>query len=308
MTAGGGHAHDHVLTATGRYRGRLAAVLAITLSIAAGEVVGGALSGSLVLIADAAHMAADAAGVGLSLLAAHFASKPATERRTFGYARAEILAATANALLLLGMASFIVVEAARRLAAPPPVNTGVMVVFGCIALAGNGASLILLRQAQAESLNARGAFLEVASDMFGALAVLVTAAIIAVSGWTLADPIASLAVGVLILPRTWRLLRDAVDVLLEASPRGIDLSEVRQHMTGLDGVIEVHDLHAWTITSGLPVLSAHVVVDPDTLASGCGPGLLDQLQECVRGHFDVAHSTFQIEPAGHADHEPSVHD
>ena len=154
----------------------------------------------------------------------------------------------------------------------------------------------------------RGAFLEVASDTFGALAVIVSGIVIAATGFTLLDPIASLAVALLILPRTWHLLRDAVDVLLEASPRGIDLSEVRQHMTGLDGVIDVHDLHAWTITSGLPVLSAHVVVDPVTLASGCGPGLLDQLQECVRGHFDVAHSTFQIEPAGHADHEPSVHD
>ncbi|HEY8047166.1 MAG TPA: cation diffusion facilitator family transporter, partial [Streptosporangiaceae bacterium] len=207
MTAGGGHAHGHALTATGRHRGRLAAVMAITLSIAAGEIAGGILSGALVLLADAAHMAADAAGVGLSLLAAHFASKPATLRRTFGYARAEILAATVNALLLLGMATFIVVEAVQRLTAPPPVSTGVMVVFGCIALAGNGASLILLHQAQAESMNARGAFLEVASDMFGALAVLITAAIIAVSGFTLADPIASLLVGALIVPRTWRLLR-----------------------------------------------------------------------------------------------------
>jgi cobalt-zinc-cadmium efflux system protein len=308
MTAGPEHAHDHVLTATGRHRGRLAAVLAITVTIAAGEVAGAVVSGSLVLLADAAHMAADAAGVGLSLLAAYFASKPPTERRTFGYARLEILAATANALLLLGMATFIVVEAVRRLAEPVPVSTGLMVVFGCIALAGNTVSLVLLRQAQAESLNARGAFLEVASDTFGALAVIVTAVVIALTGFTRADPIASLAVGVLILPRTWRLLRDAVDVLLEASPRGIDLTEVRQHMTALDGVIDVHDLHAWTITSGLPVLSAHVVVDPDDLARGCGPGILDRLQACLRGHFDVAHSTFQLEPAGHAEHEPSVHD
>jgi cobalt-zinc-cadmium efflux system protein len=308
MTAGPEHAHDHVLTATGQHRGRLAAVLAITITIAAGEVAGAVVSGSLVLLADAAHMAADAAGVGLSLLAAHFASKPPTERRTFGYARLEILAATANALLLLGMATFIVVEAARRLAEPVAVNTALMVVFGCIALAGNAISLILLRQAQAESLNARGAFLEVASDTFGALAVIVTAVVIALTGFTRIDPIASLAVGVLILPRTWRLLRDAVDVLLEASPRGIDLTEVRQHMSGLDGVIDVHDLHAWTITSGLPVLSAHVVVDPDDLARGCGPGILDRLQACLRGHFDVAHSTFQLEPAGHAEHEHSVHD
>jgi cobalt-zinc-cadmium efflux system protein len=310
MTAGHRHAHGpgHDLTATGRYRGRLAAVLAITLAIAAGEVAGAVVSGSLVLLADAAHMAADAAGVGLSLLAAHFATKPATQRRTFGYARLEILAATANALLLLGMATFILIEAARRLAAPPAVSTGLMAVFGCIALAGNTVSLILLRRAQAESLNARGAFLEVASDTFGALAVIVTAVVIATTGFTLADPIASLAVGVLILPRTWQLLRDAVDVLLEASPRGIDLTEVRQHMTGLDGVIDVHDLHAWTITSGLPVLSAHVVVDAGDLARGCGPGILDRLQECLRGHFDVAHSTFQLEPAGHSEHEHSVHE
>ncbi|MFI5063581.1 MAG: cation diffusion facilitator family transporter [Streptosporangiales bacterium] len=308
MTPGHGHAHDHALTATGRHRGTLAVVLGITLVIAAGEVIGAAVSGSLVLLADAGHMAADAAGVGLSLLAAYFASKPATERRTFGYARLEILAATANALLLFGMAAFIMVEAVRRLAVPQPVGAGLMAVFGCIALAGNGASMLLLRHAQAESLNARGAFLEVASDTFGALAVLVTAAIIAGTGFTRADPIASLAVGVLILPRTWRLLRDAVDVLLEASPRGIDLTEVRQHLTGLDGVLDVHDLHAWTITSGLPVLSAHVVVKEATLASGCGPSILDRLQECLRGHFDVEHSTFQLEPSGHADHEPSVHE
>lgn len=300
--------HSHGVTATGRHRQTLITVLALTTLVAVGEVIGAVITGSLVLFADAAHMAADAAGVGLSLLAAHFASKPATERRTFGYARLEILAATANALLLLGMATFILIEAAQRLATPQPVSTGLMAFFGVIALAGNGVSLVLLRQAQAESLNARGAFLEVASDTFGAVAVIVTAVLITLTGWTRADPVASLLVGVLILPRTWRLLRDAVDVLLEASPRGIDLTEVRRHMIGLDGVIDVHDLHAWTITSGLPVLSAHVVVDPGTLSAGCGPGILDRLQECVRGHFDVEHSTFQLEPAGHADHEPSVHD
>ncbi len=310
MTAGHshGHGHGHGLTATGRHRRTLAVVMAIAAAIAAGEVVGAVVSGSLVLLADAAHMAADAAGVGLSLLAAHFASLPATGRRTFGYARAEILAATANALLLLGMAAFILVEAAQRLVTPQPVTTGLMVVFGGIALAGNGASLVLLRHAQAESLNARGAFLEVASDAFGALAVIVTAVVITATGFIRADPIASLAVGTLILPRTWRLLRDTTDVLLEASPRGIDLTEVRQHITGLDGVLDVHDLHAWTITSGLPVLSAHVVVDAAALAADCGPGILDRLQACLSGHFDVEHSTFQLEPSGHADHEASVHD
>jgi cobalt-zinc-cadmium efflux system protein len=280
--------------------------MAITTGIAILEVAGAIASGSLVLFADAAHMAADAAGVGVSLLAAHFATRPATDRRTFGYARAEILAAMANALLLLGMAAFILIAAARRLTTPAPVGSGLMVVFGFIALAGNGASLLLLRRAQTESMNARGAFLEVASDTFGAGAVIVTGVIVSTTGFTLADPIASLAVGALILPRTWRLLHDAVDVLLEASPQGVDLSEVRRHMTAVDGVTDVHDLHAWTITSGLPILSAHVVVDPDVLAGGRSATMLDTLQECLRGHFDVAHSTFQLEPAGHADHEPYV--
>src|SRR5216684_1755472 len=284
-----GTGHDHrpgrALTATGRHRGRLATVLAITIGIAVAEICGALVSGALVLLADAAHMAADAAGVGLSLLAAYVATRPATDRATFGYARAEILAAMVNALLLLGMAVFIGVEAARRLAAPPEVAPGVMIVFGVVALAGNGVSLLLLRHGQAESG---------------------TGIVIVATGFYMADPIASLAVAVLIVPRTWRLLRDAVDVLLEVSPRGIDLTEVRTHMTALDGVVGVHDLHAWTITSGLPVLSAHVVVDPAVLADGRSAAMLDALQACLHGHFDVGHSTFQLEPASHAGHEPSV--
>ena len=300
------HDHAHGLTATGRHRGRLAMVMAITAGIAAAEIAGALISGSLVLLADAAHMAADAAGVGLSLLAAYVAARPATQRRTFGYARAEILAATVNALLLLGLAAFIITEAVQRLASPPAVGSGLMMIFGVIALAGNGTSLMLLRHGQAESMNVRGAFLEVASDTFGAVAVIVSGIVVATTGFTLIDPIASLAVALLILPRTWRLLRDAVDVLLEATPRGVDMTEVRTHMTALEGVKDVHDLHAWTITSGLPVLSAHVVVDPEVLAGGRSAAMLDALQDCLRGHFDVAHSTFQLEPAGHADHETSV--
>jgi cobalt-zinc-cadmium efflux system protein len=301
-----GAGHGHVLTATGRHRGRLATVLVITVGIAVAEVCGALVSGALVLLADAAHVAADAAGVGLSLLAAYVAARPASDRWTFGYARAEILAATVNALLLLGLAVFILIEAARRLASPPAVEPGLMIAFGVIALAGNGVSLLLLRRGQAESLNVRGAFLEVASDMFGAIAVIGTGLVVAATGFTRADPIASIAVALLILPRAWRLLRDAVDVLLEASPRGIDLTEVRTHLIALDGVMGVHDLHAWTITSGLPVLSAHVVVDPGVLANGRSAAMLDTLQACLQGHFDVEHSTFQLEPASHAGHEPSV--
>jgi cobalt-zinc-cadmium efflux system protein len=282
--------------------------MGLSALIAVAEIVGALITGSLVLLADAAHMAADTAGVGLSLLAVYFASRPPTARRTFGYARAEILAAMANAVLLFGLAAFIIVDAIRRLMSPPSVESGLVIVFGVVALGANAVSLLLLRRGQAESLNLRGAFLEVASDALGALAVIVTGIVIATTGFTRADPIASLAVGVLILPRTWRLLRETVDVLLEASPQGMDLTEVRAHMTGLPGVRDVHELHAWTITSGLPVLSAHVVVDPGVLDNGRCASMLDRLQDCLRGHFDVEHSTFQLEPAGHADHERPMHE
>jgi len=299
--------HSHGATATGKHRRALITVLALTSLVAVAEVIGAVITGSLVLFADAAHMAADAAGLGLSLLAVYFAARPPAGRRTFGYARAEILAAMANALLLLGMTAFIIYEAVRRLMSPPVVHSDPLIVFGVIALAANVTSLLLLRGSQAESLNLRGAFLEVASDALGAAAVIVTGAVIAATGFTRADPIASLAVGLLILPRTWHLLRETVDVLLEASPQNVDLSEIRRHMTEVGGVREIHDLHAWTITSGLPVLSAHVVVDPEIFDGQCFT-MLDRLQDCLRGHFDIEHSTFQLEPAGHAAHERPMHE
>jgi cobalt-zinc-cadmium efflux system protein len=305
---GRGHRHSHPQTATGGHRRVLTAVLLISSGIAIAEVTGAIITGSLVLFADAAHMAADAAGIGLSLLAAWFASRPATARRTFGYARAEILAAMANSLLLLAMAAVIFAEAVRRLTSPPQVSAGLLIAFGCAALVANACSLLLLRHGQAESLNVRGAFLEVAADTLGATAVIVTGIIIATTGFALADPIASLAVGVLILPRTWRLLKEAIDILLEASPAGIDLDEIRTHMTDVSGVREVHELHVWTITSGLPVFSAHVVVDPEIIERGRSAIMLDRLQACLRGHFDMQHSTFQLEPAGHADHEQPMHE
>jgi cobalt-zinc-cadmium efflux system protein len=293
---------------TGSYRRALTLVLLISLAIAVAEVIGAILTGALVLFADAALMAADAAVVGLSLLAAWFASRPATDRRTFGYARAEILAAMANSLLLLAMATVIIVEAIRRLTSPPAVSSGLLIAFGSGALVANAVSLLVLRRGQAESLNVRGAFLEVAADTLGAGAVIVTGIVITATGFTIADPIASLAVGVLILPRTWRLLREAIDILLETSPEGINLDELRRHMTDVAGIREVHELHVWTITSGLPVFSAHVVVDPEIIEQGQSAIMLDRLQACLRGHFDVEHSTFQLEPAGHADHEQPMHD
>jgi cobalt-zinc-cadmium efflux system protein len=303
-----GHARGHGQTVTGGYRRALTVVLLISLGIAVAEVIGAIITGALVLFADAAHMAADAAGIGLSLLAAWFASRPATNQRTFGYARAEILAAMANSLLLLAMAGVIFYAAISRLTSPPAVSSGLLIAFGAGALAGNACSLLVLRHGQAVSLNVRGAFLEVAADTLGAVAVIVTGIIISATGFTLADPIAALAVGILILPRTWRLLREAVNILLEASPAGIDLDEIRQHMAALPSIREVHELHVWTITSGLPVFSAHVVVDPEIIECGQSAIMLDRLQACLRGHFDLEHSTFQLEPAGHADHEQPMHE
>lgn len=303
-----GYGHNHgTATAAGREHGRLVAVLAITMTILAAEVIGGVMAHSLVLIADAGHMAADAGGIGLALLAVWFAARPPTDERTFGYQRAEILAAVTNAVVLFLVGALILLEAVRRLVHPTHAEPGIMVVFGILALLGNGISLALLRRGQGRSLNVRGAFLEVLSDLLGAAAVLVTAAIIAVMGYQPADAWASIFIGVLILPRTVRLLRDAVNVLLESTPRDVDLTEIRAHICETPGVLEVHDVHAWTITSGVPVLSAHVVVRDADLAGGGWARVLDQLGECLAGHFDVEHCTFQLEPESHRNHESAVH-
>ncbi len=303
-----GHDHGHAgRTAAGGQRGRLTLVFCITVTILSVEIVGGVLAHSLVLIADAGHMATDAAGIGLSLIAVWFAGRPPNDRRTFGNQRAEILAAVVNAVLLFGVGAFILFEAIHRLLHPETSTPSLMVVFGLVALAGNGTSLALLKRGQRASLNVRGAFLEVLSDLLGAGAVLVAAAVVAATGFQRADALASIFIGVLILPRTVKLLRDAVDVLFEATPQNVDLSKVRGHIFETPGVLDVHDLHVWTITSGIPVLSAHVVVADANLASGGGARVLDRLAECLAGHFDVEHCTFQIEPASHRGHEYPVH-
>jgi len=295
--------HDHHRSATAAHRGRLSAVFAITVAVLVVEVAGAALSGSLALLADAGHVLADGAGIGLALLAIRFAARPASPQRTFGYYRLEILAAVVNAVLLFGVAGFVLVEAWRRLTEPPAVASGLMLAVAAAGLAANAGSMWLLRDGQQHSLNLRGAYLEVLGDLLGSVAVLAAAAVIALTGFQAADPIASALIGVLILPRTWRLLREAVDVLLEAAPKGVDLAEVRQHLIGTPGVTDVHDLHAWTITSGLPVLSVHVVLE-----RGADAGkVLDGLGDCLAGHFDIEHSTFQLEQPEHRGHEGATH-
>ena len=301
-----GHSHGGA-TAAGTQRGRLSVVLAITLTLFFLEVVGGLLAHSLVLLADAAHMAADSAGVGLSLLAAMWAARPASSKRSFGYQRAEILAAVFNAVVLFGLGAFIVVEAIRRIVNPVSAQPGIMAAFGVLALLGNAVSLKLLTRGAGKSLNVRGAYLEVLSDLLGAAAVLVAAAVIAFTGFQRADPLASLLIGSLILPRTVGLLREAVDVLLEATPKGVDLEEIREHILKTPGVLGCHDLHAWTITSGQPVLSAHVVIEAELWHNGTAPQVLDRLDECLKDHFDTEHSTIQLEPPTHADHETELH-
>ncbi|WP_086868352.1 cation diffusion facilitator family transporter [Streptomyces viridochromogenes] len=304
MGAGHDHGHAHPTgTAAAAYRGRLGVALAITLGVMVVQIVGGVAADSLALVADAAHMATDAVGLGMALLAIHFANRPASTTRTFGYARAEILAALANCLLLLGVGGYVLYEAVERFFTPADTEGGLMIVFGSIGLVANLISLSLLMRGQKESLNVRGAFLEVAADTLGSLTVIVSAAVILGTGWQAADPIASLVIGVMIVPRTLKLLRETLDVLLESAPKGVDMDEVRAHILAVDGVEDVHDLHAWTITSGMPVLSAHVVVRSDVLNAIGHEKVLHELQGCLGHHFDVEHCTFQLEPAGHAQHE-----
>ena len=225
-----GHGHGHGIPTGGGSRRPLIVVLVITTTILLVEVAGAAISGSLALLADAGHMLTDGAGVGLALLAIRFAARPATPQRTFGYYRLEILAAVVNAVLLFGVAAFILVEAWRRLTEPPEVASGLMLVVALVGLAANAVSMWLLHGGQRDSLNLRGAYLEVWGDLLGSVAVLAAAVVIALTGFQAADPIASAVIGLAILPRTWRLLREAVDVLLEAAPKGVDLDEVRRHL------------------------------------------------------------------------------
>jgi cobalt-zinc-cadmium efflux system protein len=279
------------LSAAGARRGRLVAVFAITASVLVAEVVGGILSHSLALLADAAHMFTDVAGLGLALGAIWFAARPANRGRTFGLYRTEILAAVINGVLLFGVAALVLFEAWRRLSRPPEVASGLMLGVAVVGLLANALCLWLLREGQAHSLNLRGAYLEVLGDLLGSVAVIVAGVVIAFTGFSRADAIASVLIGLLILPRTWKLLKDAVDVLLEATPKGVDLEEVRRHILQTPGVGDVHDLHAWSITSGMNVVSAHVVID----GSAEPPAVLDRLCGCLSGDFDIEHRTFQLE-------------
>lgn len=299
---GAGHGHGH---AAGRAadRSRLWLVLVVTVTMIGVQVVGAVLSGSLALLADAGHMVTDAAAVALALSASYVATLPASSRRTFGFHRAEILAALVNAVVLLVVCTYLVWTGVRRLLEPVPVEAGLMLWFALAGLAANAVSLTLLTRRKDSSLNMRGAYLEVLSDLLGSVAVVAAAVVMLATGFVRADAIASLLIAAMILPRSFGLLREAVDVLLEAVPRDVDLDEVRSHLAGVPGVVDVHDLHAWTITSGMPVLSVHVTVADEVVDERGVCALLDDLSGCVSEHFDVDHATFQIEPESHRGHE-----
>lgn len=282
-------------TAAHRHSGRLAGAFAISLGVLIVEVAAGLVSGSLALLADAGHVFADVSALAFTIVAIRLAARPRSDGRTFGLYRLEIVAAAASALLLLGIAFLVFYEAIRRLASPPDVEAGIVTVVAAGALLANLVSVRLLANGRRESLTIRGAYLEVLGDLFGATAVLVAGVVMLISGWQQADAVASMVVAALIVPRTLALLRESLDVLLEATPRGVDLDHVRRHILEAPGVSDVHDLHAWTITSGMNVVSAHVVLD----SAGKPGDVLDYLGRCLADDFDVNHSTFQLETIEH---------
>jgi cobalt-zinc-cadmium efflux system protein len=301
---GPGHSHAH----DSANRGRLGIAIGIVSVVLVIEVIGGLLSGSIALFADAGHMLSDLTGLVVALVATIMAARPASDTRTFGNRRAEVFAAFVNAAILLAVVIFIVVEAVGRLLAPEavvaaPLMLGVAVV-GAIA---NTAALLVLRGGAKDTINMRGAYLEVLGDLIGSAAVIVAGVVILTTGFTRADSIASLAIAALILPRAFSLMRDVIRVLSQATPRGTDVALIREHVLANPGVVAVHDVHVWSITPGSNVFSAHVVVDSRVFRENRTDVLLDSLAECLSKHFDVAHSTFQLEPAEHAEHEADQH-
>jgi cobalt-zinc-cadmium efflux system protein len=302
----GGAAHDH---ASGANRARLTIAIGIVATVLVVEAVGAFLSGSLSLFADAGHMLSDLIGLVIALVATIVAARPANDRHSYGYQRAEVFGALANGLILVGVAAFVSVEAVGRLISSESgeVQAPLMLAVAAIGLVANTVSLLILRGGAKSSINMRGAYLEVLGDLLGSIAVIVAAAVILLTGFEKADAIASLAIAAMIVPRAVSLLRDVVGVLGQTTPASMDVAGIRAHMVAEPGVVEVHDVHVWAITSGRYVFSAHVVVDREVFERGETGPLLDSLGSCLSEHFDVEHSTFQLEPAEHAEHEANPH-
>jgi len=311
-----GHGHDaghtpgHTHGPTGSVEtDRRALVVALVLLVAfmAFEVAAAIVSNSLVLLADAGHMLVDVGAIAGSLLAIRLAARPETGLHTYGLKRAEILAAAGNAMALLLVSVLVTYDAVTRLVHPSPVDGAVLIVVAAVGVAVNVVATFSMARANRRSLNVEGAFRHVLTDLYGFIGTLLAGVVIVVWGFDRADAIASLVVVALMLKAAVELLRPAVRILLQATPEELDLEEVRRHLLELPEVQSVHDLHAWTLTSSLPILTAHVVVSDECFTSGEAGRVLDHLQGCLSGHFDVAHSTLQFESAGHIEHELGGH-
>jgi len=300
------HAHEHG-PGPGSDRRHLLAALLLLAAFMLAEVITALLSGSLALLSDAGHMLSDVGAIGGALWAISLAARPPSGKWTYGWKRAEILSAAANGITLLVVAGIVTAEAISRLIHPPAVDGGPVIAVAIAGIVVNVAATWVLARANRSSLNIEGAFRHVLTDLYGFIGTVIAGIVIVATGFNRADSIASLVVVALMAKAAWELLRDSGRVLLEAAPEGMDLEQIRTHLAEVPHVLGVHDLHAWTVTSGLPVLSAHVVIEDDCFNDGHAPRLLDQLQACLAGHFDVEHSTFQLEAAAHAGHEPGTH-
>jgi len=294
--------HGVSASAAGRHRGPLLAAFGLTFTYMIAEVVGGLATGSLALLSDAAHMGTDVLGLGMALAAIQLASRPAPAHRTYGTYRLEVLAALANGVLLFGVAGYVLYEAWQRFTDPPEVLGVPMLVVAVIGLLVNLASFRLLTAGSKESLNVKGAFLEVLSDLLGSVGVIVAAVVIYTTGWRYADPLIGAGIGLFILPRTWRLTGQALRILMEVAPPGMDVEEIRGRILALPGVVDVHDLHVWTLTSGMDSATGHVVVADDADYHQ----VLDQVVTLLAEDYDVIHATIQCEPESHEEHPTPV--
>lgn len=302
-----GHDHGHGVGHASERALLIAFCISATILLA--EVVGAVVTGSLALLVDAGHMVVDTGGLGIGLVATRLARRSPTTQRTWGFQRAEVLGATAQAAILLAVGVFVIISAIQRLFVPAEIHSGPLLVFGIIGLVGNLVAYGVLLRASGEGFTSRAARLEVLNDTLGSVAVIAAAVVLMLTGWERADSVAAILIGLLILPRAIRLLRETANVLLESTPPGLDLDDVRGHILELEHVIAVHDLHATLVATGVPNLTAHVVVDDECFSTAHAPRILDELQQCVAEHFDVPveHSTFQLEPASHRRHEHEVH-
>ncbi len=299
---------DHLQGAADTDRRYLIVALLLIVSFMVGEVVAALTAGSLALLADSGHMLIDAGSIAMSIWALDLAAQPASKIWSFGLKRAEILAAAANGIGLLLVGALVAVEAVRRLVNPRSVHGGTVLVVAIVGVGVNLLATYVLNRANRSSLNIEGAFQHILTDLYGFIGTAAAGIIVLTTGWSRADPVASLVVVALVWRASWMLLRESGRVLLEGTPESVDLDEVRAHLRELPEVLAVHDLHAWTLTSSLPALSAHIVVTDDCLNGGSAAHVLDHLQDCLASHFDVEHSTFQLEAATHAAHEPGFHD